>query len=169
MPHQYSTNISWCSKSTDYHSYCGIYRGKAVRPRIRNPSRPTPGVLRRFETALLYPRPNPREIIFGRLLPSHALPPTKLDIYFEWVSSSVTTAGVGQNRSRVSRMSIVGTPAGGQVSKAVGVACLELGVSVRWPWWWTVLFESYWRLHAWSCELIGHLVSPWRPRGNHNG
>jgi hypothetical protein len=72
-------------------------------------------------------------------------------------------------RSRVSRKCIVGTPAGGQGSKAVGVACLELGVSVGWLWWWTVLFESYWRLCAWSCDLIGHLVSPWPPRRDHNG
>jgi hypothetical protein len=31
-----------------------------------------PGVLRRFETALLYPRPNPRDIISGQLLPIQA-------------------------------------------------------------------------------------------------
>jgi hypothetical protein len=38
-----------------------------------------PVVLCRFETALLYPRPNPRDtcIISGRLLSSHALPPAK--------------------------------------------------------------------------------------------
>jgi hypothetical protein len=36
-----------------------------------------PGVLRRFETALLYPRPNRRDIISEGLLPSHALPPAK--------------------------------------------------------------------------------------------
>jgi hypothetical protein len=35
-----------------------------------------PGVLRRFETALLHPRVHPRRgIISGGLLPSHALPP----------------------------------------------------------------------------------------------
>jgi hypothetical protein len=39
-------------------------------------------------------------------------------------------AGPGQYRSRVSRNPIVGTPVGWQGSKAVGVACLELGVSV---------------------------------------
>jgi hypothetical protein len=38
----------------------------------------------------------------------------------------------------------------------------ELGVRVpMWLWWWTVLFESYWRLHSWPCDLIGHLVLPW--------
>jgi hypothetical protein len=36
-----------------------------------------PGVLRRFETALLYPRPNPRDIMSGWLLSSRALPLAK--------------------------------------------------------------------------------------------
>jgi hypothetical protein len=62
------------------------------------------------------------------------------------------------------------TPAGGQRSKVVGVACLESinWVQVpRWLWWWTV--ESYWRLHAWPCDLIGNLVSTWLSRRDHNG
>jgi hypothetical protein len=47
--------------------------------------------------------------------------------------------------------------------------CLELGVSVSGVSWLTVLFGSYWRLRAWSCDLIGHLVSAWGPKRNHNG
>jgi hypothetical protein len=33
--------------------------------------------------------------------------------------------------------------------------------SVRWLWWWTVLFESY----LWFVIWLGHLVSPRHPRG----
>jgi hypothetical protein len=74
--------------------------------------------------------------ISGRLLPSHALPPTiyyKYIFYFEGGSSSVTTAGTGRYRSRVLRKCIVGAPAGGQGSKAVGVACFESTNWVRMP------------------------------------
>jgi hypothetical protein len=91
-----------------------------------------PGVLRRFETALLYPRFNPRDIISGRLLPSHALPPAKYYWYMfilrEWVHQ-LQRPWAGQHRSRVSWKSIVGTPASVHGSKAVGVACLE---SMNW-------------------------------------
>jgi hypothetical protein len=54
------------------------------------------------------------------------------------VSSSVTTAGAGRRRSRqwLSRVP-------------------------RWFWWWTVLFESYWRSPSWPCDLIGLPVVPW--------
>jgi hypothetical protein len=31
------------------------------------------------------------------------------------------------------------------------------------------LFESYWRLRAWSCDRIGHLASEWSPPRNHSG
>jgi hypothetical protein len=42
----------------------------------------------------------------------------------------------------------------------------ELGASDRCR---TGLFESYWRLRAWSCDLIGHLASEWSPTRNHSG
>jgi hypothetical protein len=85
----------------------------------------------------------------------------------EWVHQ-LQLPGAGQYRSRVLRKCIIGTPAGGQGSKAVDVACLVSGecqVTL-------VMDSSIWaRLHAWTCDLIvaGHLVSQWRPRGNHNG
>jgi hypothetical protein len=40
----------------------------------------------------------------------------------------------------------------------------ELGASDRCR---TGLFESYWRLRARSCDLIGHLASVWSPTRNH--
>jgi hypothetical protein len=84
--------------------------------------------VRRFDTGLLYPRSHPRDIISGRLLPSHALPPAiyYYIFYFEGVSSLIRRPG---HRYRVSRKCVVRTPAGGQVSKVVGVACLE---SMNW-------------------------------------
>jgi hypothetical protein len=33
----------------------------------------------------------------------------------------------------------------------------------------TGLFESYWRLRAWSCDLIGQLASAWSQRRNPSG
>jgi hypothetical protein len=81
------------------------------------------------------------------------------------VSSSVQRPRAGGYRSGVSRKSIVGTLASMQESKAVGVACLK---SMNWVRV-TGLFESYWRLRAWSCDLIGHLASAWSPRWNHTG
>jgi hypothetical protein len=77
--------------------------------------------------------------------------------HFEGVSSSVATAGGGRHIAEIAEV-VVGTPTGGQGSKAADVASL---VRVpRWFWWWTVLFESYWRLHSWPCDLIGHPVLP---------
>jgi hypothetical protein len=46
----------------------------------------------------------------------------------------------------------------------MGVASLE---STNWVWvprwfcWWTVLFELYWRLHSWPCDLNRHPVVLW--------
>jgi hypothetical protein len=91
------------------------------------------------------------------------------NIYFilrEWVHHSpVQRPWAGRYGSGVSRKSIVGTPASMHGSRAVGVACLE---SMNWVRV-TGLFESYWRLRAWSCDLIGRLASAWSPRWNHSG
>jgi hypothetical protein len=133
------------------------------------------GVLRRFETALLYPRPNPRDIISGWLLSSRALPPAKYHeyiFYFEGVSASVQRPRAWHYRSGVSRKSIVGTAASVQGSKAVGVACLELGVSVRWVGDWQFYLSpagAFTPVTRWPCDLIGHLVEAWGQRWNHNG
>jgi hypothetical protein len=42
----------------------------------------------------------------------------------------------------------------------------ELGASDRCR---TGLFESYWRLRAWLCDLIGYLASEWNPTRKHSG
>jgi hypothetical protein len=119
-----------------------------------------PGVLRRFETALLYSRPNLRDIMSGWLLSSRALPPAN-NRYFilrEWVHQYNGRGRVAIDL--VSRKSIVGTAASVHGSKAVGVASLE-GVSIRWVGDWQFYLSSTWAsapVTRWPCGLIGHLV-----------
>jgi hypothetical protein len=123
-----------------------------------------PGVLRRFKTALLYPRPNRRDIMSGWLLSSRALPPAKYHkwiFYFEGVSESVQRPWAGRYWSGVSRKSIVGTAASVHGSKVVGVACFELGVSIRWVGDWQFYLSPTGAcapVTRWPCVLIGHLV-----------
>jgi hypothetical protein len=63
-------------------------------------------------------------------------------------------------RLRVSRKSKVGTPGWRARIKGDSRGCLELAVSVRWVWWWTVLFKSYLRLRA--CHTL-KVWSDWPP------
>jgi hypothetical protein len=95
-----------------------------------DPSRPTWG---RIETALLTPGPiQGISSQDGCNLAMHCLPLNITNRYFilRVGVHQLQRPGAGQYRSRVSWKSIIVTPAGGQGSKVVGVACLELGVSV---------------------------------------
>jgi hypothetical protein len=103
-----------------------------------------------------YPRPNPRDIISGRLLSSRALPPAKnislipVDVLF-WGSEFIST-----------------TAAGGPlyIWCITEVHCWDTGkrewLGREWQgsWWLTVLFESYWRLRA--CHTLT-VWSDWPP------
>jgi hypothetical protein len=105
-----------------------------------------PGVLRRFETALLYPRPKWIHGISSRdgcYLPALWIWCITVDHCWDtgkraWIKGSMC------GLFRID----------------------ELGASDRCR---TGLFESYCRLRAWSCDLIGHLASEWSPTQNHSG
>jgi hypothetical protein len=85
------------------------------------------------------------------------LPPVKYFLF--WGSEYITYNGRGRGSiDRVYRGSLLlGHRLAGKDQRRLAL------------WWWTDRFEPYWRLHARSCDLIGHLASPWRPKGNHNG
>jgi hypothetical protein len=65
------------------------------------------------------------------------------NIYILFWGSELISYNNGRGRCGIDciRRCIVGTPAVGQRSKAVGVACLELCMSVRWLWRCTVFLS----------------------------
>jgi hypothetical protein len=107
----------------------------------------------RFETALLYPRSNPWDIMSAGLLPSHAF---------------ILREGVHQlqrpGRGGIDRGSGCRDTGWRQGSKTVGVAGLESTNWVRVPqtdFGDGQFYLTNWRLHSWPCDLIGHPVVPW--------
>jgi hypothetical protein len=64
----------WYAASKLYSYTPGQSTGYHIGRAVAHPGQPG---IRRLETVLLYPRSNPRHIISGRLLPSHALPAAK--------------------------------------------------------------------------------------------
>jgi hypothetical protein len=83
------------------------------------------------------------------------------------VSASVQRPRAGRYRSGVSRKSIVGTAASVHGSKAVGVACLKLGVS-RWVGDWQFYLSPTGAcapVARWPCDLMATLSK----RGGRHG
>jgi hypothetical protein len=103
-----------------------------------------PGVICHFDTALLYPRFNPWDIILGELLLSHAFA-SRLCFYslMEWVHRLQWSTDHLAGAALIAAV-VVGTSTGGR-DQRWGVTGLESTNWVwvpRWFWWWSVLFES---------------------------
>jgi hypothetical protein len=133
-------------------------------------SRPILGVLRHFETALLYPRCNPWDIISGGLLPSHAFAsPRSILPYLHAITNSnfILRECVHQlqrpRRCRsCDRVSRGGCRGNGWRARIKGGGCGlfridELGAIAKVT---LVLDSSIWIiLEVARCDLIGH--PPW--------
>jgi hypothetical protein len=152
-------------------AYLGYYVASKLCFFTTGPSRPTwgttslwncaslpqvhpglPGVLHRFETAVIYPRPNPKDIISERLLSSYALPPPPpATYYWYWIFYLEGVSSYnGRGRGRIDRVYrgsplLHGTPAGMQ-----GRGCLQLGVFAD---------GQFYLSHIGGCapDLFGHV------------